>query len=118
MFIYLVAYVYIVPQRRRRGRGRGRRWITRLPESNFFQPRGVDSADLNTVTLTLEELEAIRLVDLLGLTQEEAAAQMGISRKTFWNDLKSARKKVAIALTQGFALRIEGGNYILRGEVY
>ncbi|MEE8182771.1 MAG: DUF134 domain-containing protein [Thermoplasmata archaeon] len=106
-----------MPQRRRRGRGRGRRWITGLPESSYFQPRGVDPAELNTVTLTLVDLEAIRLVDLLGLTQEEAAAQMGVSRKTFWNDLKSARKKVAMALTRGFALRIEGGNYILRGEV-
>lgn len=115
--MYLVAYVYIVPQRRRRGRGRGRRWISGFPESDFFQPRGVDPGDLNVVTLTLEELEAVRLVDLLGLTQEEAAVQMGVSRKTFWNDLRSARKKVAMALVRGFALRIEGGNYILRGEV-
>ena len=71
---------------------------------------------MNTVILTLEELEAIRLVDYEGLNQEEAAAQMGVSRKTLWNDLKSGRRKVAQALVQGWAIRIEGGSYIIRGE--
>jgi len=71
---------------------------------------------MNTMILTLEELEAIRLVDYEGLKQEEAAAQMGVSRKTLWNDLKSGRKKVAEALIRGWAIRIEGGNYIIRGE--
>lgn len=72
---------------------------------------------MKTVVLTLEELEAIRLVDYEGLNQEEAAAQMGVSRKTLWNDLKCGRKKVAKALVHGWAIRIEGGNYIIRGEV-
>ncbi len=71
---------------------------------------------MNTVILTLEELEAIRLVDYEGLNQEEAAAQMGVSRKTLWNDLKSGRKKVAEALIHGWAIRITGGSYIIRGE--
>ena len=66
------------------------------------------------VILTFEELEALKLIDLEGLMQEEAAVQMGVSRKTLWNDLKSARKKIATALIQGWAIRIEGGNYILR----
>jgi predicted DNA-binding protein (UPF0251 family) len=72
---------------------------------------------MNTILLTLEELEAIRLVDLQGMHQEEAALHMGVSRKTLWNDLKSARKKVAMALIRGYAIRIEGGNYVLRGEI-
>ena len=66
--------------------------------------------------MTLEELEAVRLVDLLELDQEEAAFYMGISRKAFWNDLMNARKKIAAALVYGMGLRIEGGSFILRGE--
>ena len=104
-------------ERRRRGRGRGRRWITEIPEVTQFRPSGVPREAVNTVFLTLEELEAIRLVDLEGMTQEEAAFHMGVSRKTLWNDLKSARKKVASALINGHAIRIEGGSYLLRGEV-
>jgi len=67
------------------------------------------------VVLSYSELETIRLVDLEGLTQEEAAQQMGISRRTFWNDLKSARVKVATALVKGMPIRIEGGEYEVRG---
>jgi len=62
----------------------------------------------------VEELEALRLVDLEDLTQEEAAARMGVSRKTLWNDLQRARKKVINALVNGYEIRIEGGDYILK----
>ena len=65
--------------------------------------------------MTLEELETVRLVDLLELDQEEAAFYMGISRKAFWNDLMNARKKIAAALVYGMGLRIEGGSFALRG---
>ena len=65
--------------------------------------------------MTLEELETVRLVDLLDLDQEEAAFYMGISRKAFWNDLMNARKKIAAALVYGMGLRIEGGSFALRG---
>ena len=59
--------------------------------------------------LAFDELEALRLADLDGLYQEEAAASMQISRQTFGNIIKSARKKVADALVNGKAIRIEGG---------
>lgn len=72
---------------------------------------------MNVVTLRLEELEAVRLVDYEDLQQEEAAARMGVSRKTLWNDLQSARKKIVTALIQGYAISIEGGNYLLRGRI-
>jgi len=98
------------------GRRRGRRWITAIPETTFFKPVGMPLHQLNTVTLTLEELEALRLVDVQGLNQEQAASQMGVSRKTLWNDLMSARKKVAEALINGWAIQIQGGNYIIRGQ--
>jgi predicted DNA-binding protein (UPF0251 family) len=70
---------------------------------------------IESVSLSLEELEAVRLVDLLELEQEEAAFYMGISRKAFWNDLTSARKKIAMAMVYGMGIRIEGGSYVLRG---
>jgi hypothetical protein len=70
---------------------------------------------IEAVSITLEELETVRLVDLLELDQEEAAFYMGISRKAFWNDLMNARKKIATALVYGMGLRIEGGSYVLRG---
>jgi hypothetical protein len=70
---------------------------------------------IEAISITLEELETVRLVDLLELDQEEAAFYMGISRKAFWNDLMNARKKIAAALVYGMGIRIEGGSYVLRG---
>ena len=77
-----------------------------------FLPDGGPRAE--ATFLNLEELEAVRLVDLLDLEQEEAAFYMGISRKALWNDLTSARKKIAMALVYGMGIRIEGGSYVLR----
>jgi len=99
---------------RRRGRCRGKRWIEQLPETTYFRPHGPPQATTNTILLTVEELEALRLVDLQDLTQEEAAARMGVSRKTLWNDLQKARKKVVNALVNGYAIHIQGGDYIQR----
>lgn len=70
---------------------------------------------VEAISITLEELETVRLVDLLDLDQEDAAFYMGISRKAFWNDLMNARKKIAAALVYGMGLRIEGGSFALRG---
>ncbi|AKB18969.1 HTH DNA-binding protein [Methanosarcina sp. WWM596] len=69
-------------------------------------------SDLEVVSLTVEELEALRLVDIEGLRQEDAATRVGISRRAFWEDLKAARMKVALALSTGKAIEIKGGNYI------
>jgi len=104
-------------RRNRRGRGRGPRWISSLPEATYFRPVGVEIAHQNTIFISIEELEAVRLVDVEDLLQEEAAMYMGVSRKTLWNDLNNARKKIATALIRGWAIRIEGGNYILRNDV-
>ena len=78
-----------------------------------FMPEGCPK--IEAVSITLEELETVRLVDLLDLDQEDAAFYMGISRKAFWNDLMNARKKISTALVYGMGLRIEGGSYVLRG---
>ncbi len=79
-----------------------------------FLPEGCPRTE--TLSLTLEELEAVRLVDLLDLDQEEAAFYMGISRKALWNDLMNARHKIAAALVYGMGLLIEGGSFMLRGS--
>lgn len=102
--------------RRGPGRHRGRRWIERLPATDYYYPKTVTPGGEGVSRVTVEELEALRLVDLLGLTQEEAAFRMGVSRKTFWRDLTSARRKIAEALINGWAIQIIGGDYILRGE--
>jgi predicted DNA-binding protein (UPF0251 family) len=65
--------------------------------------------ELEQVTLTLDGLEALRLADLEGLYQEEAADRMGISRATFGRVLAAARKAVADALVNGKSVAIEGG---------
>ena len=88
-----------------------------MPPADSFMPHGPPHPHSNVVTLTLEELETLRLVDLEDMSQEEAAAMMGVSRKTLWNDLQSARKKVAEALVNGWPIRIEGGSYALRGTM-
>jgi predicted DNA-binding protein (UPF0251 family) len=79
------------------------------PEYRYFKPRGIPLAELDTLNLTLDELEAIRFADREGLYQEAAAEKMNISRQTFGNILNSAHKKVAEFLIDGKALSIEGG---------
>jgi len=68
---------------------------------------------LRGVTLTLDGLEAIRLADAEGLDHEEAAERMGISRPTFSRLVAEARGIVARGLVNGWAIRIDGGNYTL-----
>ncbi|OAT80706.1 DUF134 domain-containing protein [Desulfotomaculum copahuensis] len=82
-----------------------------LPRLTFFKPAGVPLRDLEEVGLTVEELEAIRLKDLLGLEQEACAEKMGVSRPTYHRVLSAARAKVAEALVNGKAIRVEGGNF-------
>jgi predicted DNA-binding protein (UPF0251 family) len=63
--------------------------------------------------LKVEELESIRLKDYLRLSQEEAAERMGVSQPTFHRIVSEAHRKIAEALVEGKAIRVEGGNYIL-----
>ena len=67
-----------------------------------------------TVKISLDELEALRLADVEGLSQNEAAVVMGISQPTFHRILKNARKKVGIAVVYGFDVEITGGEHIMR----
>jgi predicted DNA-binding protein (UPF0251 family) len=96
-------------QRRRRRRGRvGRNptpvYIGHDPKAKTFRPH--PDSEHEPVILEPEELEVIRLVDLEGLSQEEAGQRMGISRGTIWRLLQSARKKTTSALTEGRTIQV------------
>ncbi len=86
------------------------------PCANFFKPTGIPFHELEQVTLALDEVEALRLADLNGLYQEQAAEQMKISRSTFSRIVEEARRKVADALIHGKALRLEGGAVVMKGD--
>jgi hypothetical protein len=66
------------------------------------------SGEEAVISLLPEEMEILKLVDLEGMEQEEAAAHLGVSRKTAWRDLHSARRKVAEALVNGHVLEVAG----------
>jgi len=87
------------------------RRVGSVPEVTYFKPAGVPLTALEEVRVSVEEAEAIRLKDAEGLDQEECAQRMQISRPTFHRVLGSARKKVADALLNGKAIRIDGGNF-------
>ena len=92
------------------------RCIRFAPGVTYFKPARIPMSDLSQVVVTLDELEALRLADLNGLYQEQAAEQMKISRPTFARIVEAARKKVADALIHGKALRLEGGTVIIKGD--
>lgn len=85
---------------------KNRRIYCRL-NANYFKPRGIPMSSLEEVILEIDEFEALRLKDKIGLEQTEAAERMKISQSTFQRILTSARKKIAEAITEGRAIKIE-----------
>jgi predicted DNA-binding protein (UPF0251 family) len=85
-----------------------------MPPANSFTPN--PPRNLEPIFLEMAELEAFRLVDLEGLSQEEAGQRMGVSRGTVWRLVQSARKKTAQALSEGRPLSIvppvSNGNHL------
>ncbi len=63
--------------------------------------------------MTADEYEAYRLTEYLGLSQEEAAQKMGISRGTLWRILESAKKKLARMMVERRKLQVSGGHYVV-----
>lgn len=86
------------------------RIVHKPPLFSEFKPVGVPSSSLIQVLLTLDEYEAFRLSDYLGLPQLEAAQEMEVSRPTFTRLIEKARKKIADFIVQGKVLSIQGGN--------
>jgi predicted DNA-binding protein (UPF0251 family)/predicted Fe-Mo cluster-binding NifX family protein len=80
-----------------------------LPGVTYFKPAGIRISDLKEVVLGHDEIEAIRLKNLQGLSQEEAAEEMNVSQPTFHRLLSSAYNKMTDAVVNGKALKIEGG---------
>jgi len=87
------------------------RRVSFLPGATYFKPAGIPLRVLEEVRLSVEEAEAIRLKDIECLEQEQGAERMNISRPTFQRILVSSRRKIADALLNGKAIRIEGGSY-------
>ena len=90
------------------------RQIGAAPGRTCFQPEGAESESCDEVLLNLDEYEAIRLADLEGLYQEQAAARMNISRQTFGRIIETARRKVADVLVNGKVLKIAGGSVSMK----
>lgn len=86
------------------------------PGVTYYKPAGVRMIHLEEVVLTMDEFEAVRLKDYEGLDQKEAAKKMNISQPTFQRVYESARKKIADAIVNGKAIRIEGGPYRMMGR--
>ena len=85
------------------------RRVCQMPAHCRFAPE--QPAHGEAVELTVEEYEAVRLMDYLGLNQEEAAAQMGVARTTVQRIYAQARRKLAVFLVEGRPLQIGGGSY-------
>ena len=92
-------------------RPRKRRRLRHQPKSAVYKPLGAPLESLERITLLYEELEALRLADLEGRHQADAAHHMGVSRSTFQRVVNEARRKVAQALVNGAALQVEGGSF-------
>lgn len=87
------------------------RRVCAMPRCSSFGP--LEGERSEPVGMVLEEYEAIRLIDLLGCTQEECAGQMGVARSTVQQVYDRARQKLALALVEGRRLVISGGDYML-----
>ncbi len=85
------------------------RWVNCEPGERCFRPACGPKKALESVTLTLDGFEAVRLCDLGGKEQIEIARQMQVHRSTVSRILSSARKKIADALTNLKAIKVEGG---------
>ena len=99
------------------GRRRKCRFVADVPALTVFKPQGVPMGQLYGVVLGLDGFEAMRLVDGEGMSQEEAAVLMQVSRPTLCRILAEARTQVARALSRGWAIRIEvDGEHTATGE--
>lgn len=87
------------------------------PRYSSFKPVGVRKMELEIIEMSLDEYEAIRLADFLGLDHAQAAEQMEISRSTFSRLIEKARRKTAEFMVNGKTLNIQGGNIHFRDNL-
>lgn len=87
-----------------------KRRINLPPRYTNFKPSGVPRKFLESVELTVDEFEAIRLADYQQMEHQQAADEMNISRPTFTRLIEKARQKMAQVIIEGKELVIMGGN--------
>jgi len=83
------------------------RKICFCPKASFYKPAGIPLRSLKEIILNPDEIEVIRFIDVQGLDQNQTAEKLGVSRITIQRIYKSARRKIATALTEGQALRFD-----------
>ena len=98
-------------------RPKSNRIVHEPPIFTDFKPVGVKGFSLGQVQLSLDEFEAFRLADHMGLSHEEAAEEMEISRPTFTRLIEKARKNIADFIINGKVLNIDGGNIHFRNNI-
>jgi uncharacterized protein len=98
-------------------RPRKNRIVNNPPLFNQFKPIGIAGRHLEEILLSLDEYEALRLADHKGLSHEEAAAEMDISRSTFTRLIEQSRAKISEFLVTGKILKINGGNIHFRENI-
>ncbi|MCJ7802470.1 MAG: DUF134 domain-containing protein, partial [Candidatus Marinimicrobia bacterium] len=81
------------------------------PLHTYYKPAGIPMINLEEISITIDELEAIRLADYNAYYHEKAAERMGISRQTFSRILSSAHKKIGDGIINGKVIKFKGGNY-------
>ncbi len=92
-----------------------RRRVCTLPDQDTFGP--VKGEHTEIVYMSIENYETIRLMDYVGLTQEQTANVMGVARSTVQRMYDEARKMIADSLVNGKLLKIQGGNYMICSEI-
>ncbi len=93
------------------GRPRICRRIFFNPHITHFKPAGVLLRNMENSILTRDELETVRLIDFEKIGQNKARKEMKISQPTLSRILKNAREKLADAVVNGKAIKIEGGDF-------
>jgi predicted DNA-binding protein (UPF0251 family) len=83
------------------------RYLSHEAKIKYFKPAGVGVRDLEIVILQKDEIEALRLKDFEGLSQDECAEKMNVSQPTFHRILLNARKKLSDAIVNGKAIELE-----------
>jgi predicted DNA-binding protein (UPF0251 family) len=94
-----------------KGRPKKKKIVQEEPRIDHFSPRGRPGRPDESI-VAMEEYEAIRLHDYLGMQQKQAAEMMGISQQSFSRIVRDARRKVSDAIVNAKIIRIEGGHFI------
>ncbi len=84
------------------------------PSAYYFKPRGIPVYELEEILLEHDELESLRLADLLAYSHEDAAKEMKISRATFGRIVENARRKITDGILNGKAIRINENDLTLK----